>query len=154
MFIRPRKLAERGDTIVEVLISIAVISLVLGGAFVTTNRSLQGTRQAQERVNATKLVESQIEQLRAVAASQSAFIFGSGVPASYCISGSIALPANPVVASTNSACAVNTSGTPSSVEPVFHLSITRSANTFTVRNSWNNVHGSQDNVEMEYKLYD
>jgi Tfp pilus assembly protein PilV len=154
MFIRPRKLAERGDTIVEVLISIAVISMALGGAFVTTNRSLQGTRQAQERVNATKLVEGQLEQLRAVAASNSAYIFGAGVPASYCISGSIALPANPVVSSSNAACAVNTSGTPSSVEPVFHLSISRSGNTFTVNNTWYNVHGTQDHVVMEYRLYD
>lgn len=149
MFVRPHKLAERGDTIVEVLISIAVISMALGGAFVTTNRSLQGTRQAQERVNATKLVEGQLEQLRSIAASNSAAIFGAGVPASYCITSS-----STVVASSNSACAVNTSGTPTSVEPVFHLAITRSGNTFTVNNTWNNIHGSQDNVVMEYRLYD
>ena len=59
-----KRLTERGDTIVEVLIAISVMSLLIGGAFVLTNRSLQGTRAAQERLNALKLVESQLEQLK------------------------------------------------------------------------------------------
>ena len=55
MFIkRLRALSERGDTLVEVLIAIAVVSLILGGAFVTTNKNLQATREAQERGNAQK----------------------------------------------------------------------------------------------------
>jgi type II secretory pathway pseudopilin PulG len=144
-----KKLSQRGDTIVEVLISIGVISLILGGAFVVTNRSLQGTREAQERQNALKLVQAQLEQIKELAADSPDTLFGTGVPTSYCIT-----PSNTVVASGNSACAVGADGTPSSAEPVFHLSVSRDTNTFTVTNTWQNISGDgQDNVEMKYRVY-
>lgn len=57
---------ERGDTIVEVLVCILIISLVLAGAFTATNRSLQAVRDAQERSQASKLAEAQIEFIRSV----------------------------------------------------------------------------------------
>lgn len=58
--------SERGDTIVEVLICILVISTMLAGAFVTTNNSLQAVRMSQERSQAVKIAESQIESVRAL----------------------------------------------------------------------------------------
>jgi len=149
MFIRLHA-SQRGDTLVEVLIAIGVISLILGGAFVMTNRSLQGTRDAQERVNATKLVEGQVERIKNLAASDSDALFGAGTPAAYCINNS-----GTVVASTNTACAVDVSGQPTTTEPRFRISITRSANTFTVTNTWNKVRGSgQNNVVMKYRTYE
>lgn len=149
MYLNKRKLSERGDTIVEVLIAIAVISMILGGAFIMTNRSLQGTRDAQERVNATKLVEGQVEHLKNIAATNSTQLFGAGVPASYCIT-----TGGAVVDSTNAACAVGPDGAPATNEPRFGLAITRSTNTFTIRSTWTNVRGStQNNVEMKYRVY-
>jgi prepilin-type N-terminal cleavage/methylation domain-containing protein len=149
MFIRLRN-SERGDTLVEVLIAIAVISLILGGAFVMTNRSLQGTRDAQERVNATKLVEAQVERIKNIASTDSDTIFGAGTPGSFCINNS-----GTVVASTNAACAVDISNQPTSAEPVYRLSVTRSGNTFTVTNTWNKVRGSgQNNLVMKYRTYE
>ncbi len=53
-----------GDTIVEVLIAIAVVSLVLGGAFTSTRKSANATRTAQEQGEALKLAESQVEQIK------------------------------------------------------------------------------------------
>lgn len=141
-------LKQRGDTIVEVLISIAVISLIMGGAFVITNRSLQGTRRAQERQNALKLVESQLEQIKNLSATSGSPIFSISTPV--CIT-----PAGAIVADSNAACAVDTEGNPSTTEPVFHLSISRSGNTFTVTNNWANVRGTgNDLVEMKYRVYD
>lgn len=141
---------ERGDTLVEVLIAIAVISLILGGAFVMTNRSLQGTRDAQERVNATKLVEGQIEQIKDIAATDSDSLFGASAPASFCINS-----AGGVVSSTNSGCRVDASGGTPVGEPIFNLAVTRSGNTFTIRNTWNSVRGGgQNNVEMKYRAYE
>lgn len=143
-----KKLSDRGDTIVEVLISIGVISLILGAAFVMTNRSLQGTRQSQERVNAVKLVESQIERIKYFAATDSDAIFNP--PTSpFCISNT-----NTVVDAANAACAVSTDGAPTTQDPVFHLSISRSGNVFTVINRWDNVRGAQDKLEMKYKVYE
>jgi len=141
--------SQRGDTIVEVLIAIAVVSLILGGAFVLTNRSLKGTQSAQERLNAIKLVESQLEQLKNLAATDSDAIFGSSTPPSFCVNSSGA-----VVSASNAGCKVGINGNPASAEPIFNLSVSRSGNTFTVRNVWNNVKGSQDNVEMKYRLYE
>lgn len=149
MFIKLQtKLQQRGDTIVEVLIAIGVVSLILAGAFVTTNRNLLQTRSAQERGNAQKLVESQIEQIKNAAATDSETIFGTTVPASFCISSSGA-----VVASSNASCAVNAAGQATSAEPVYHLSVTRSGNTFTVQNTWSSISGGSNNVEMKYRLY-
>ena len=56
---------QSGDTIVEVLISIAVLSLVLTAAFVTSNRSLQGVRDAQEHSEALSILQGQVETLLA-----------------------------------------------------------------------------------------
>lgn len=60
-----KRLTQTGDTILEVLITIVVVSAFLGGAFVATNRSVQGNRHAQERGEAIKIAEGQLEILEA-----------------------------------------------------------------------------------------
>lgn len=142
-------LRERGDTIVEVLISITVISAVLGGAYVTTNRSFLASRDAQERTAGLKVVESQLEELKGVISTSPNTIFGSGVPGSFCVTGPTS-----VADSGNSACFVNSAGNPTGAEPRYHLMITRSGNTFTVKNQWTSVRGDTTNqIQMKYRLY-
>jgi prepilin-type N-terminal cleavage/methylation domain-containing protein len=58
------KKLQRGDTIVEVLIAMAVLGLVLASAFAISNRSYATGLNAQERNEALKVAESQIELLR------------------------------------------------------------------------------------------
>lgn len=143
-------LSQRGDTIIEVLIAIAVISSVMGGAFVMTNRSLQNSRDAQERVNATKLVESQVEQVKNLATANASQIFGAGVPASFCISAATGLP----VASNGAPCLVDTSGNATGNEPSFRLANSRSGNTFTFTATWTSFRGNtQNKVEIQYRVY-
>lgn len=55
---------SRGDTIVEVLVSIAALSLLIASSYVLANRSSQAVRQSQERGEVTKLAESNIERLK------------------------------------------------------------------------------------------
>jgi prepilin-type N-terminal cleavage/methylation domain-containing protein len=142
------RLGMRGDTIVEVLIAIAIVSLILGGAFVATNRSLMATRDAEERSDGLKLVEGQIEQLKNLAAVDADEIFGS-TPASYCISGSAAVDA------ANAACKVNAAGTPTTTgQPLYSIAISRSGNTFTVRNTWDTSRGAKTSLQMKYRVYD
>lgn len=50
-----------GDTIIEVLLSMSIIGLVLGAAFGIANRSVQIGQNAQERTEALKIAESQLE---------------------------------------------------------------------------------------------
>ncbi len=58
-------LNRRGDTIVEVLIAIAIVSLVLTAAYVISNKNTVAIQANQERIQAQHLVEAQIEGLRA-----------------------------------------------------------------------------------------
>ncbi|HET8709571.1 MAG TPA: type II secretion system protein [Candidatus Saccharimonadales bacterium] len=58
---------QRGDTIVEVIIAIAVISSVLAGAFYLTNHSTRAVRDSEEHAQALQLLQGQVEQLRAQA---------------------------------------------------------------------------------------
>lgn len=157
MFIRRRtqyRTREKGDTIVEVLIAISVVSMVLGGAYVTTNRSLLATRAAEERGNALKLAESQIEQLKGIANSNQAdTIFGSGTPMPFCISG----VSGAVVSATNPDCKVNAGGQPNTTQPVYSLSIVRGSdnNTFTVTNQWADASGKiTDSLRLIYRVYE
>lgn len=58
------KLKQNGDTIVEVLIVVAVIGLVIALGYNLATSSLNGVRVSQERAEATKIAESQVELLR------------------------------------------------------------------------------------------
>jgi prepilin-type N-terminal cleavage/methylation domain-containing protein len=58
---------ERGDTLVEVMIAIAIVASVLGASYATAARSLRAGRQSQERSEALRYVESQIERIKFVA---------------------------------------------------------------------------------------
>lgn len=55
---------NRGDTIVEVLISVAIAGAVIGGAFALATRSLRQGINASERTEALKIAEGQIEALK------------------------------------------------------------------------------------------
>src|SRR5262245_22324828 len=123
---------QRGDTIVEVLVAIGVISLVLGAAYVMTNRSAQNTRAAQERDNALKLAESQVERLKGLAATNPSAVFSGPTP--FCIADN-----GSVWDANDNNCFVNTAGIPVSTEPRFHLSIDRSGTSdFVLTETWYN----------------
>lgn len=64
--INPR--SNAGDTIVEVLIALAIISLVITVSFATSQRALKIGQSAQERTEALKIAESQVETLKAMRA--------------------------------------------------------------------------------------
>lgn len=141
-------LTERGDTVVEVLIAIAIVSLVLGGAYVTANRSLQSTRDAEERSNALKLAEAEVEDIKYMSAAMPNALFAPSVPASYC------LVTHVVHASSSAQCTVGSNGAPTTAPPAYSMSITRVGNTFTVRVVWTKVGSDrQNNVELKYRAY-
>lgn len=143
---------QRGDTIVEVLISITVISMILGGAYVTTNKSLIATRSAQERGNALKLAESQVEQLKGQIATNAAAVYAAASP--FCIYNDFAVGTITIQPASDVKCKVGTNGVQSGVEPRFSLSITRSGNDFLVENSWFNVGGeTTDKLQIRYRVY-
>jgi prepilin-type N-terminal cleavage/methylation domain-containing protein len=62
-------LNQRGDTIIEVMVVLAVLGMAIGISYATANRSLLNVRQAQENSIATKLAQSQVEALSSLAAN-------------------------------------------------------------------------------------
>ncbi|MFO0920579.1 MAG: hypothetical protein U0451_02800 [Candidatus Saccharimonadales bacterium] len=55
---------QRGDTIVEVLMCLAALGFVMMITYSISTRSLQLVRQSQERLEALKIAEGQIELLK------------------------------------------------------------------------------------------
>lgn len=64
-----RRLSSRGETIVEVLLVSAIISLVLGTAFASTNRTLNNSRRAQEHSEGSAVAQGQLERLKSYLSS-------------------------------------------------------------------------------------
>lgn len=60
------KIGQRGDTIVEVLIAIAIVGSVLGIAYSIMNRNLLLLRDNQERSEAVKQAQGQVEALKSL----------------------------------------------------------------------------------------
>lgn len=67
MLSRLKTLAEQGDTIVEVMMVLAVLGLAISISYATANRSLLDARQAQENTQATEFAQTQVENLSIVA---------------------------------------------------------------------------------------
>ena len=76
MFKRLRQ-NTKGDTIVEVLISLAILTMVLGGAYYTANQSFRNDRDAQEHSEALTIAQTQVESLR---------VLGNNLHGNTCIS--------------------------------------------------------------------
>jgi len=58
-------LRQRGDTLVEVMLSTAVLSLVLAGAFTITNKATRINQSANERTTVSNLLQREAELIRA-----------------------------------------------------------------------------------------
>ena len=54
---------NKGDTIVEVLIALAVLMVIIAGGYSIATRSLNGARIAQERSEATMIAQGQLEAI-------------------------------------------------------------------------------------------
>src|ERR1017187_1268844 len=90
------KLHQKGDTIIEVLIAIAIISFILGGAYVTSNNSLLATHDAQEHGAALQLLQTEVELLKGVVDTNPNAIFGAGAADPFCISSASIVISDPV----------------------------------------------------------
>lgn len=114
---------QRGDTIVEVLIAIAVISLVLVGAYASVNHNALTMQDSQEHGQALKLLQSQLEFLRN----------NGGISGGSCFS-SAGLPTG--------SCNFNSAGTaPTGNQTPYTMNITGpdGTKTYTVKVTWPSV---------------
>lgn len=171
--------SEAGDTIIEVMIALAVIGAVIGTSYAISSRSLKLGRQAQERTEALKLVESQVELLKSAADAKNTDIFTSLSSESFCLATSgagitfaknnavddyfgndslVSKPTNEPDGNPdagqiyNYACAQG-------VSLRYKMSISRvddfvvGNSKFTVRARWEKLGGGKDEVSLDYKLH-
>lgn len=155
---------QRGDTIVEVLIAIAVLGTVLAGAFAVANRSYAVGISAQERTEAVKIAESQLELLRLASEQTNSPVLADTAGELFCI--------NPTASSlgrvTFSGPVEDTNGT---VDPItydsacefgtssrYKVSIEQTGaenEIYSVRVRWESVLGGViDEVNHVYRTYD
>lgn len=136
------KLRQHGDTIVEVLLAMLIVSSVLGGAYVSANRSSNTNRQSQERGEALKLVEAQLEKLKV-------FITKQPLPAE----GTIFCIDNPT------SVHVLEASCPTSGAANYKTTIKRAAspneNNYTITSQWDRVGGgaTKEQIKMTYRVY-
>lgn len=152
-----KKLRFRGDTIIEVLISIAVVSAVLGGAYASANRSLNATRQAQERGESLKLAEEQLERLKSFAKLQPEIFTGDDFN-NFCIvqnsDGSLGYKTYNV-SDINALASYQDCGQQPQGGVTYYVLIQRlGSGTFVITSTWNQANGQgNDTLELVYRLY-
>jgi len=150
---------QRGDTLVEVLISMLVVSMILTGAYVTTNRSSIAVRDSQEHAEALKLVQGQLEQVRYNATQASAEVFTQSSAASFCmVSGAVV---SATIQPGAAKCTQDGGGNPTTAQPAYKMTIKRAdcslaagCNQFTIQATWESVTGRGNaNEQIVYRLY-
>lgn len=159
---------EAGVSIVEVLIALAVLGLVVAGAYGVANRSTQSTQQSAERSKATKIAEQQLESLRSIIAAngedKERALGGAG--SVFCIQDSNSGSQLTQIATTipdDEQNAVLTSGVggiyPSECvqDDLYYVSIQRDdrmveSPRFSVQVRWNRLGGGFDEVQYTYGI--
>lgn len=149
---------QKGDTIIEVLIAMAVISVVLSGAYVLATRSLRGTQVAQMRTQGLKIAQGQTERLKYAARTDGAFDApGNYRDDNYCITWDSA--AGTVARVSNSlpnyapACVLGEYSINITYDAVILGSSSSTAfGTFSVMAKWDLPGGKSENVTVYYQL--
>lgn len=66
---------KRGETIIEVLITLAILAVVLGVSYATAARALKGSQTAQERTEAQYIAVTLLETIKIHAQRNNAQVF-------------------------------------------------------------------------------
>jgi len=160
---------QAGDTIVEVLLAVVVVGIGIGLGYGVATRSLKLNRQSQERVEALKKVESQIERLKKLAATDNgSSVSGIFRSTPYCIADIAATPAgtNNIISLSSappndlSADPLGSAYNSSCIQGLYHMSITPvtlpdpSIKQFRVTARWFGIGASQkEETTIMYRIY-
>lgn len=136
----PNKIGQAGDTIVEVLIAVVVVSSVLTGAFAISNMSLKSIRMSQERSEAQKLAQQSIEALGAVVKTSPAAV----VAGEFCITNDSS-GNNIATVYTDDDCLDATNSR-------YRTKITVSGTTYKVKMNWDGLNGIDQELIYYYRI--
>ena len=130
-----KKINYSGETIVEVLISIAAVAGVLASSYYLLSRSYKQSQDAVERVAAIKAAESKVELLRSLPSS-TFDVASVNAGDEFCLS------SGGVQSITDASCTVNTRYT---------VTLKKSGQTFVVKASWSGLSQATENVNIYYR---
>ncbi len=151
MLKRKLRLAERGDTIIEVMVVLAVLGLAISISYATANTSLLAAREAEESSEATQMLQSQAESLTYLApfgpppALNSIFLAAGQ---QFCISAGVTVKPFPGVDSYPPECIQ---------KGLFKIAVTyqkTADDTFTLTAIWDDVTGQgQAKAKLVYRVH-
>jgi prepilin-type N-terminal cleavage/methylation domain-containing protein len=143
--LRSKPNSQRGDTIIEVMVAIVVVSLVLVAAYVATTRNISGLQDTSEHSTALQLAQTQIEYLH-------------NVPISTVIANGCFDDTGKPVSGVAGTCLVKADGSPAgSTEPAYQLKLTAHPNAYEIQVQWASSGVSQsdttdtDSVSLYYQ---
>lgn len=152
-----RGLNSKGDTIVEVLIAVAVLGMIIAGAYTVTNKSLQQIRQSQERNEAYNIAIANADRLNE-AVAKDASLAGAAKPNIFCIKNDLTTASASTPSTTDLAVATSSSYNiacpsfgPSGRYRVYIDRDITPANNFTVYIVWDKVGGGTDRAQVSYR---
>lgn len=150
-------LQNRGDTIVEVLIVIIILSMVLASAYAVGTRTQKVNQQTQEHTQALKLAEGQLENIKAAptsVGSATRFCFSAtGTP----ITGSFGTGLTTTAASDQlsqypAACRQAAEGGDCSSTPCrYYVGVVKNGDLYMVTVRWDGITGKRDEVKLLYR---
>ncbi|HVX56618.1 MAG TPA: prepilin-type N-terminal cleavage/methylation domain-containing protein [Candidatus Saccharimonadales bacterium] len=153
------RLRNRGDTIVEVMIVLAVLGLAISISYATADRSLLNARQAQENSIATELAQSQVEGLSSLGCASadptcdptnpvnpSYQLFHQANP--FCLNSSNSIVSYPNPTTVPAACKIDSLY---EIKITYHQSATQPS-TFEVLITWPDVLEGTDTVRQDYVI--
>ena len=141
---------EGGDTIVEVIVAIAIVSQVLAAAYVLSNHNVLTIQDSQEHSQAMQDIQSEIEMLKNAD--------GAGITTSTSNCYDLDSSHSTFDKVVSNACTFNANGQyDSTTEPYYNLSVSSDGaapptpKLYTIAASWNDVFGHRGNVTMHYR---
>jgi type II secretory pathway pseudopilin PulG len=156
--------SQRGDTIVEVLISLAVIASLMAGAFVVSRSSSVNVRTSQEHAEALQLLQGQVEMLRAEATSVAAGTTWTPPAANFCMDqapGGVNYGKAIAAGGASSPCSISNNGS----AYTYDVSITKDTSaaarsaltagfgeTYVFSVSWDALAGGQNTESIVYRV--
>lgn len=138
-----KPLGKAGDTIVEVLIAVVVVSSVLTGAFTISNMSLKSIRMSQERSEAQKLAQQAIESFNSLLPSNGASTI---LNAPFCIK--TTPPTTSLIAFAESDCRDTPNGR--YITKIERVGVTGTF-TYKVTVNWDGLNGTNQEVIFYFK---
>lgn len=152
--LRLKRLNQRGDTIVEVMLVLAIVGLAVGISFATADSSLSQVTASSQNTQSTALLQQQIERLRSLVANPSTspnYIFRTS--GYYCVDAS-----DNVIATFTGTNLTNYTIYPAAcVSGGYHIAVSYNGTsdpTFTTTAYWDDIQGhGQDSATLTYRMH-